>query len=84
MVEHGNLLGTDSNFGQALICMGESLRRLADVRYQLDDSVQEKFIQPLTTLKDQDIKNISVYFIVDFKLNFKKNLELSIAFKEKN
>lgn len=61
MIIHGNTLGMDNNFGQSLVCMGESLRRLADVKYQLEDNVKERFLDPLSTVKEQNLKRIAVF-----------------------
>jgi len=59
MIIHGNTLGMDNNFGQSLVCMGESLRKLADVKYQLEDNVKERFLDPLSTVKEQNLKRIA-------------------------
>ena len=63
MIEHGHCLGTDSNFGQSLIITGESLKKLAEVKYELEDTIKEKFLDPLSNVKHDNLKNISVLLL---------------------
>ena len=63
MIKHGTTLGLDNNFGQSLIFMGDSLRKLADIKYQLEDNIKEQFLDPLENVKDEKLKKISVFII---------------------
>ena len=40
--------------------MGEAMRQLADVKDSLDIGVKQNFIDPLQTLQDKDLKEITV------------------------
>lgn len=57
MIRHGKELG-DSNFGDALLDAGESMKRLAEVKDSLDIEVKQNFIDPLQNLCDKDLKEI--------------------------
>jgi len=46
--------------GQALTQCGESYRQLAEVKYSLEDSVRQNFIEPLLHLQNQDLKEVNV------------------------
>lgn len=48
---------------QALIEMGESLKQMADVKYSLDDSIKQNFLEPLHHLQTKDLKEVQVSFI---------------------
>lgn len=58
MVRHGKELGGESNFGDALLDAGESMKRLAEVKDSLDIEVKQNFIDPLQNLCDKDLKEI--------------------------
>ncbi|XP_068021136.1 endophilin-A2 isoform X1 [Melanerpes formicivorus] len=58
MIRYGKELGDDSNFGDALIDAGESMKRLAEVKDSLDIEVKQNFIDPLQNLCDKDLKEI--------------------------
>ncbi|XP_004595681.2 endophilin-A2 isoform X1 [Ochotona princeps] len=58
MIRHGKELGGESNFGDALLDAGESMRRLAEVKDSLDIEVKQNFIDPLQNLCDKDLKEI--------------------------
>nr|XP_003460814.3 endophilin-A2 isoform X2 [Cavia porcellus] len=58
MVRHGRELGGESNFGDALLDAGESMKRLAEVKDSLDIEVKQNFIDPLQNLCDKDLKEI--------------------------
>lgn len=58
MIKNGKELGDDSNFGHALIDMGESLRQMAGIKYALEDNIKQNFLDPLTQIKDNDIKEV--------------------------
>ncbi|XP_073743395.1 endophilin-A2 isoform X1 [Callorhinus ursinus] len=58
MIRHGKELGGESNFGDALLDAGESMKRLAEVKDSLDIEVKQNFIDPLQNLCDKDLKEI--------------------------
>ncbi|NXI59501.1 SH3G1 protein, partial [Chloroceryle aenea] len=58
MIRYGKELGDDSNFGDALLDAGESMKRLAEVKDSLDIEVKQNFIDPLQNLCDKDLKEI--------------------------
>ncbi|NWZ45366.1 SH3G1 protein, partial [Brachypodius atriceps] len=60
MIRYGKELGEDSNFGDALLDAGESMKRLAEVKDSLDIEVKQNFIDPLQNLCDKDLKEIQV------------------------
>lgn len=60
MVKYGGDLGDNSNYGKALIEMGECLRQLAGIKYALEDNVKQNFLDPLSQLKDNDLKDVMV------------------------
>ena len=60
MVRHGKELSGESNFGDALLDAGKSMKRLAEVKDSLDIEVKQNFIDPLQNLCDKDLKEIQV------------------------
>ncbi|XP_069818667.1 endophilin-A2 isoform X1 [Dendropsophus ebraccatus] len=58
MVRYGKELGEESNFGNALLDAGESMKRLAEVKDSLDIDVKQNFLDPLQNLCDKDLKEI--------------------------
>ncbi|OCU00338.1 hypothetical protein XELAEV_18006109mg [Xenopus laevis] len=58
MVKYGKDLGDESNFGDALLDAGESMKRLAEVKDSLDIEVKQNFLDPLQNLCDKDLKEI--------------------------
>ena len=46
--------------GGALLDVGESMKRLAEVKDSLDIDVKQNFIDPLQAIADKDIKDIQV------------------------
>uniref|UniRef100_A0A915KVE8 Endophilin-A2 n=1 Tax=Romanomermis culicivorax TaxID=13658 RepID=A0A915KVE8_ROMCU len=59
MLKYGKALGDDSNFGKALIDAGETYRAMADVKYGLEDNVKQNFLDPLTHLLNNDLKEVA-------------------------
>ncbi|XP_063696892.1 endophilin-A isoform X2 [Culicoides brevitarsis] len=58
MLMYGKKLGDESIFAQALIEFGDSLKQMADVKYQLDDNVKQNFLEPLHSLQMKDLKEV--------------------------
>uniref|UniRef100_A0A6I8R588 Endophilin-A2 n=1 Tax=Xenopus tropicalis TaxID=8364 RepID=A0A6I8R588_XENTR len=58
MIKFGKDLGDESNFGDALLDAGESMKRLAEVKDSLDIEVKQNFLDPLQNLCDKDLKEI--------------------------
>ena len=58
MCRYGKELGDDSNFGLALGDVGESLRQMAGIKYALEDNIKQNFLDPLTQLKENDIREV--------------------------
>lgn len=58
MIRYGRELGDESNFGGALNDVGEALRQMAGIKYALEDNIKQNFLDPLTQLKDNEIKEV--------------------------
>ncbi|XP_042284616.1 endophilin-A2-like isoform X1 [Thunnus albacares] len=58
MTKYGRDMGEDTNFGGALTDIGESMKRMAEVKDSLDIDVKQNFIDPLQAVADKDIKDI--------------------------
>lgn len=58
MVRYGRDMGEDTNFGGALLEMGESMKRLAEVKDSLDIDVKQNFIDPFQTIVEKDLRDI--------------------------
>ncbi|XP_059419143.1 endophilin-A2-like isoform X2 [Carassius carassius] len=58
MLKYGRDMGDDTNFGGALVEMGEAMKRLAEVKDSLDIDVKQNFIDPFQTIVDKDLKDI--------------------------
>ncbi|XP_055020681.1 SH3-domain GRB2-like 1b isoform X1 [Boleophthalmus pectinirostris] len=58
MTKYGRELGEDTNFGGALVDVGEAMKRLAEVKDSLDIDVKQNFIDPLQGLCDKDLREI--------------------------
>ncbi|XP_051557693.1 endophilin-A2-like [Myxocyprinus asiaticus] len=58
MLKYGRDMGEDTNFGGALVEMGEAMKRLAEVKDSLDIDVKQNFIDPFQTIIDKDLKDI--------------------------
>ena len=58
MIKYGKELGDDSHFGHALNDVGESLRQMAGIKYALEDNIKQNFLDPLTQLKENDIREV--------------------------
>lgn len=58
MIKYGKDLGDESQFGCGLIDLGESLRQMAGIKYALEDNIKQNFLDPLSQLKDNDIREV--------------------------
>ncbi|XP_071348575.1 endophilin-A2-like isoform X1 [Trachinotus anak] len=58
MTKYGRDMGEDTNFGGALVDIGDSMKRMAEVKDSLDIDVKQNFIDPLLAVADKDIKDI--------------------------
>lgn len=58
MTKYGQEMGEDNNFGGALVDIGESMKRMAEVKDSLDIDVKQNFIDPLQAVAEKDIKDI--------------------------
>lgn len=58
MSNHAKKLGEDGCLSQALVEFGESLKQVADVKYALDTSVKQNFLDPLNHLQNNDLKEV--------------------------
>nr|XP_020471867.1 endophilin-A2-like isoform X1 [Monopterus albus] len=61
MTKYGRDMGEDTNFGGALIDIGETMKRLAEVKDSLDIDVKQNFIDPLQAVAEKDIKDIQYH-----------------------
>ncbi|XP_060576915.1 endophilin-A3-like isoform X2 [Ruditapes philippinarum] len=59
MQKHGQDMGEDSLFGQSLVDAGESFKRLAEVKYSLEENVKQNFLEPWTHLQTKDLKEVN-------------------------
>jgi endophilin-A len=50
-----------SVIGCALTEMGDSLKQMADVRYALDDTVKQNFLEPLQHMQSKDLKEVCAH-----------------------
>ncbi|XP_029929743.1 endophilin-A2-like isoform X2 [Myripristis murdjan] len=58
MTKYGLELGEDNNYGGSLLDVGESMKKLSEVKDSLDIDVKQNFIDPLQAVADKDIKDI--------------------------
>ena len=45
---------------QALVETGEAMKQIADIKYSLDDSMKQNFLEPLHHLQSKDLKEVMV------------------------
>lgn len=60
MVKYGKGLGDDSDLGKALCDAAEAFRQMADIKYQLEDVVKHNFLDPITHLLNNELKDVNV------------------------
>ncbi|XP_054452105.1 endophilin-A2-like isoform X2 [Anoplopoma fimbria] len=58
MTKYGRDMGEETNFGGALTDIGESMKRMAEVKDSLDIDVKQNFIDPLQAVAEKDIRDI--------------------------
>ncbi|XP_043200325.1 endophilin-A-like, partial [Amphibalanus amphitrite] len=58
MVSFGRKLDDDEPFAQALVETGEAMKQIADIKYSLDDSMKQNFLEPLHHLQSKDLKEV--------------------------
>ncbi|XP_008289704.1 endophilin-A2 isoform X2 [Stegastes partitus] len=58
MTKYGQEMGVDTNFGAALVDIGDSMKRMAEFKDSLDIDVKQNFIDPLQAVAEKDIKDI--------------------------
>ncbi|XP_077580850.1 endophilin-A2-like isoform X1 [Stigmatopora nigra] len=58
MMKYGMEMGNQSNFGEALQAVGESMKKLSATKDSLDIDVKQNFLDPLQRICDKDIKDI--------------------------
>jgi len=58
MVKYGKAFGEDRPFASALVDAGEALKQMADVKYALEDTVKQNFLEPLIMLQNKDLKDV--------------------------
>ena len=46
--------------GESLLETGESMRQIADIKYNLDDNMKMNFLEPLHNLSNKDVKEVMV------------------------
>uniref|UniRef100_A0A0N5A8S6 SH3 domain-containing GRB2-like protein n=1 Tax=Syphacia muris TaxID=451379 RepID=A0A0N5A8S6_9BILA len=59
MQKYGSALGPSSDFGKALLDTSEAYRQMADIKYQMEDSVKHNFLDPLSHVQQTDIKEVN-------------------------
>ncbi|CAL4063214.1 unnamed protein product, partial [Meganyctiphanes norvegica] len=58
MVSYGKRLGEESTYAEALIETGESMKQIADIKYNLDDNMKMNFLEPMHQLSQKDLKEV--------------------------
>ncbi|XP_032388335.1 endophilin-A2 isoform X1 [Etheostoma spectabile] len=61
MTKYGRDMGEDTNFGGALTDIGESMKRMAEIKDSLDIDVKQNFIDPLQAVAEKDVKDIQYH-----------------------
>ncbi|XP_041848852.1 endophilin-A2-like isoform X2 [Melanotaenia boesemani] len=61
MTKYGRDMGEDTNFGGALVDVGEAMKRMAEVKDSLDIDVKQNVIDPLQAVAEKDIKDIQFH-----------------------
>ncbi|XP_054166494.1 endophilin-A-like [Oppia nitens] len=56
MYRYGKQFDNDNTFGQSLVDMGETLKKLTDIKYSFEDQIKDKFLDPLMRLQSNELK----------------------------
>uniref|UniRef100_A0A915LQR0 BAR domain-containing protein n=1 Tax=Meloidogyne javanica TaxID=6303 RepID=A0A915LQR0_MELJA len=59
MTKYGRGLGSQSDFGKALCDAADSFRQMADIKYQLEDTVKHNFLDPITDFQNNELKDFN-------------------------
>lgn len=59
MQKYGTALGNDSDLGKALLDASEAYRQMAEIKYQMEDSVKHNFLDPLAQVQQTDLKEVN-------------------------
>lgn len=62
-----------------MIEFGDTLKQMADVKYQLDDNVKQNFLEPLHALQTKDLKEVMVSNADRVKVDLKIDVEDSLS-----
>ncbi|KAK7077048.1 Endophilin-A2, partial [Halocaridina rubra] len=58
MISYGRKIGEENLYASSLIEMGESMKQIADLKYNLDDNIKMNVLEPLHVLSTKDIKEV--------------------------
>ena len=56
--------------GRALVEAGESYKQLAEIKYSMEDTVKQNFLEPLQNLQNKDLKEVNVCISYSFYFYF--------------
>ncbi|CAJ0577702.1 unnamed protein product, partial [Mesorhabditis spiculigera] len=59
MAKFSTQLGDESVLGKALLDSSEAYRQMADIKYQMEESIQHNFITPLMHLQTNELKEVN-------------------------
>ncbi|CAJ0593905.1 unnamed protein product [Cylicocyclus nassatus] len=59
MYKYGSALGDMSDLGKALLEAAEAYRHMADIKYQMEENVKHNFLDPLTHLQNNELKDVN-------------------------
>jgi endophilin-A len=59
MSKYGKSLGEESDLGKALCDTSDAFRQMADIKYQLEDVVKHNFLDPITHLQANELKDVN-------------------------
>lgn len=59
MTKYGRGLGSQSDFGKALCDAADAFRQMADIKYQLEDTVKHNFLDPITDFQNNELKDFN-------------------------
>jgi len=56
------------HIGRALLDVGESYKQLAEIKYSMEDTVKQNFLEPLQSLQNKDLKEVNVCIYYTYAL----------------